>query len=213
MPTDHPDGTRSIVISRADIQTPIDIQHQTTNVKTRIQESAINVPTKIAESAINIPTKIAESAINVPTKFVEQAANMETDFKAQSVGVYAQPEWATKEGIQKSDSIFGDEIAEEGSPYSDYTVTTGKTLYITQLSGMLVPSPPVDVPDIDPMAVGITDITASIEYFRVGGDGGCGMALPSPIKIPGGHTVRLYAYNCAPYTVSIISAWWVGYEI
>ena len=169
MPTDHPDGTRSIVISRADIQMPIDVQHQTVNVK--------------------------------------------TNFKEQEVGVYSQPEWATKEGIQKSDSIFGDEVAEEGSPYSDYVVTTGKTLYITQLSGMLVPSPPEGVPDLDPMAVGVTDTTASIEYFRVGGDGGCGMALPSPIKIPSGHNVRLHVYNCAPYTVSILVGWWVGYEI
>ena len=91
MPTDHPDGTWPIVVSRADIQTPVDLQHQTIDI--------------------------------------------ETDFKKQSVGVYSQPEWATKEGIQKSDSIFGYEVAEEGGPYSDYAVPENKTLYITQLSG------------------------------------------------------------------------------
>lgn len=43
MPIDHPDGTRPIVISRADIQTPIDIQHQTTNVKTNFKEQSVGV--------------------------------------------------------------------------------------------------------------------------------------------------------------------------
>ncbi len=43
MPTDHPDGTRSIVISRADIQMPIDVQHQTVNVKTNFKEQEVGV--------------------------------------------------------------------------------------------------------------------------------------------------------------------------
>lgn len=43
MPTDHPDGTRPIVISRADIQTPTDIQHQTVNVKTNFKEQEVGV--------------------------------------------------------------------------------------------------------------------------------------------------------------------------
>lgn len=43
MPTDHPDGTRSIVISRADIQMPIDVQHQTTNVDTDFKAQSVGM--------------------------------------------------------------------------------------------------------------------------------------------------------------------------
>jgi len=46
MPTDHPDGTRPIVISRADIQTPIDVQHQTMNLKTNFKEQEVGVHTE-----------------------------------------------------------------------------------------------------------------------------------------------------------------------
>jgi len=43
MPTDHPDGTRAIVISRADIQTPVDFQHQGVNVETDFKAQSVGV--------------------------------------------------------------------------------------------------------------------------------------------------------------------------
>lgn len=66
MPTDHPDGTRPIVISRADIKMPTDFQHQTINLKTNFKEQEVGVylqPEWAAKKEIDKNLEIIECVI------------------------------------------------------------------------------------------------------------------------------------------------------
>ena len=211
MPTDHPDGTRSIVISRADIQMPIDVQHQTINIKTNIAETELNVPTKIAESDINVPTKIAESAINVPTNIKEQAINVKTNFKEQEVGVYAQPEWAAKIGVDKNFLVLGaamtwHEIAEE-----TYLVPAGKTLYINGISFRITVNTNTDYDHFLYGEVRL-GLEAGAILGGIGGIGGNGITFPKPQVLSAGETMLLEVINNTSLTVSIEGYAW-GYEL
>lgn len=78
MPTDHPDGTRAIVLSRADIQTPIDVQHQTINVKTNFKEQEVGVADQSEWAALqDIDKRFHTLGINEPFNgFVSEAYNV-----------------------------------------------------------------------------------------------------------------------------------------
>lgn len=168
MPTDHPDGTRPIVISRADIQAPIDLQHQTINLK--------------------------------------------TNFKEQEVGVFLKPDWETKEGHQVP--LVGDAFdqARGGAVQKVYTVTTGKTLYITHFSGAMVATDAADG-DKNQICYGyIWNKTDDKMFAYIGGNGGFTTSFPAPIKIPAGKEVRFILYNYSNHTCTCrVSA--EGYEI
>lgn len=213
MPTDHPDGTRPIVIVRADIKIPTDLQHQTINMKTNIAEAEINVPTNIVESVINVPTKIAESAINVPMKFVEQAVNIETDFKTQSVGVYAQPEWAASKGIDKNFEIL-ETILEQGEYASiNYTVDAEKTLYLTHYSVAIWGETGADrdLPQIVQARLAIGGPPWSY-YGIAGGNGGVVQSFTKPVVVEGNKTFYMTIYNRTGHSV-LVSGSCCGYEI
>lgn len=165
MPTDHPDGTRSIVLSRADIQMPIDVQHQTVNVK--------------------------------------------TNFKEQEVGVYSQPEWAAKEGWDKTFIIEGTLAFGEYAELN-YVVGMGKKLFINAITFRIYATA---AEDYDHMIYGAARIRAAgSEVLHLGGLGGGGLALPRPIIIPvnGGLQARIFSYTNFSCEGSLAV---LGYEI
>jgi len=168
MPTDHPDGTKSVAISRADIQTPIDIQHQTVNI--------------------------------------------ETDFKAQSVGVYAQPEWAAKEKVDKNFSAIAYNQARAAGSVIKYTVPEGKTLYITELSFSSYATDAGDS-DLNQFSnASIYNVTDDTTPWYQGGNGGGGMSFTKPIVIEAEHEVWFTCSNRANHNCEL-SLSVGGYEI
>ena len=61
-------------------------------------------------------------------------------------------------------------------------------------------------------SIEIQNYTDTIDLMLFGGNGGGGMALPKPGKIPGGKTARWYGHNNANHALNI-SISIHGYEI
>jgi len=228
---DYPDYTSLMQIIGSDIMVPIDVQAAYIMMPVDIQaqyvtldidivaQSVGNIAIDIAAQSIgNIAVNIAASAITLNVAIQSSAVTLNvnitaqtlTDFKitvnAQNVGVYLQPEWAAKIGVDKN--LYGESLtASSGTTYSlvTYTVTAGKTLYISHFGAL------VDGYNA-PISVWIASPNLSTFLAVSGGLVGVFAALNKPLIIAAGVTVYLrathYASGAAPLRGHI-----GGYEI
>ena len=106
----------------------------------------------------------------------------------QIVGVWDQPVWASKQGIQKF--FLGDiHVAAGGfDTFIDYIVPSGKTLYITVISFSRFS-------DEGPLWIRIADVTAGVYIMYTAAYCGHAFSLSTPIVIPGGHRLQVDAGN------------------
>jgi len=131
---------------------------------------------------------------------------------SQTNGVWTKSEWAPKAGEAKYKEFttilplsFGD------SAYVDYTVTSGKNLYITHVGFYLRPS---SAPGSNVISgfCWINDNTAGQLLLNLGGNSGNGLSLATPLKVPGGNTVRILVCNCSSVSC-YLSGSWGGFEV
>jgi len=140
MSTDHPDGTLPIVISRADIKTPI-------------------------------------------------------DFQLQRVGVYLKPDWEAKEGNDKNFCAVLALAQDVWDDATEYTVPTGKTLYITDLAAAMESTQ-------DNILTTLYDETSDVTLGAISGKGGCSIVFSKPRRVPEDHVIRQRAVQNAEATVT-----------
>ena len=162
-----------------------------------------------SQAAFNLNVNLAASAITLNIAIQSSAVTINMDIHAQSVGVYLQPEWATKEGQQKVFFKTGSTAA-GGYQVLNYTVITGKTLYLTFVSFCIEPSATAD--GDKPQMGEVRIIDDGTDIFRIGGNGGGGLALPTPLKCASASFMEFQVYNNSNH-VCYVTLTIGGYEI
>lgn len=125
---------------------------------------------------------------------------------------YLQPEWAAREGDEKLFSTTKANQSPGNSAYVEYTVPSGKVLYINYLSGDIQGYTAGDR-DKNQMGYVLVYNWATGKYpFHLGGNGGCGLALPVPLVFTAGVKITFSLYNGTDHACNLrISVG--GYEI
>lgn len=134
------------------------------------------------------------------------------DFSPTAVDVVLRPEWAAKEGTDKTLVLTGG-LAGYGTDINlSYAVPAGKTLYITE-AGFLFNAQAAADGELNQMGHMLGgDLTTGIYPIIVGGNGGGSIALAKPITIPGGHTFYMLVASRANHACygAVVMA---GYEV
>jgi len=134
------------------------------------------------------------------------------DVVAQMVGVYLQPEWATRTGIDKNFIISGLSLAFQQASNLLYTVPAGKTLFVCGLSFYSYAEVAANA-DLNQMGFAYAyNLTTKVELAAIGGNGGNGITLPKPVAIPAGNVFLLAAYCVANHLCHVEAYAW-GYEV
>lgn len=131
---------------------------------------------------------------------------------APDYGLYNQPEWTAKVGIDKDFIGGATNRTYDTSEYFEYQVPAGKTLFITAIAFTVFAFDPTNA-DLNQIAkVELTDHTRVVTKCHIGGNGGGFISLAKPAAFPGGHKMRLYGVGYAAHGVNIyFSA--CGYEV
>ena len=139
------------------------------------------------------------------------AATVSINIIAQNVGVYLQPEYAAKTGVDKN-FVLNTIVLANADSYTSYTVTAGKTLYITQVAALGWAELYALSELQQHCAVWLQNQTSGVLSIQVGGNGGGWFSFGKPIKFTTGQIMRLYASNHANHSLNMtVQAW--GYEI
>ena len=132
--------------------------------------------------------------------------------RAQVAGVYLQPEWAAKIGVDRSFSFINMSVL--GGLYGnmEYLVPADKTLYLFNMTFSLYGEAGADR-DLNQMGEGsLWNATTAVCYVRLGGNGGGGISLPTPVVIPGASRLWLQVWNHSNHNC-IVRAAARGYEV
>lgn len=151
---------------------------------------------------VNVKAQEADITVDINAQTI---GNLNIDIEAQSIGVYMQPDWNTKEGDSKAWSLTAT-IREPGEYVTvTYEVPTGKTLYITDsmCCSYTTNATHADKPHI---------VEMNQTGYYLGGNGGCHLAFKTPLKINAGSSMTFYAYNRAAHNAFIYASI-RGYEI
>jgi len=218
------------------IMMPVDIQAQYTTLEIDVVAQSVgNITIDIAAQSIgNLDINIAASAVTLDINIASQAANVDVniaasavtlnisgsvsitgvaqvDIEAQSVAVKPQAEWSPQQAQQKYFVFYDSGIGSGSWSQSDYTVTTGKTLYITHISFYLLGyGATYDISG----GAGLTlyNVSSGSYLAVIGGQSGNGVSFPTPLKVTSGQTIRVSIGNMTNQTLQG-HACWAGYEI
>lgn len=173
-----------IDVQGAYIMLPVDIQAQYVTLDVDIVAQTVgNISIDIAAQTIgNIDVNLAASAVTLNIDITAQTiGNLTIDLEAQSVGLYSYPEWAAKEGTDVDPHDSATAADRTLTNIVDYTVPTGKTLYVTHWGFSLE------------FAEGVfgrlSDYSDTTHDYKAvtGGYNGASMVLSKPVKIVAGH--------------------------
>lgn len=139
------------------------------------------------------------------------AGNMASDIIAQHVGVYLQPEWAAKEGVDKNFDYYA-LLASGGNASSTYTVPAGKTLYIVTTSIVAFPDDLANASTRCPCFAQFRDDTDGVDLFHIGGEGGGAASFTKAIAFPAEHDFKVTVINVSGFTLKQYLTI-LGYEI
>jgi len=144
--------------------------------------------------------------------FSQTLAELVIKIAAQTTGIYLQPEWSAKEEIDKSFAGNTQNMAWEDVGIIEYTVPTGKTLFLSGASLSIRATDPVDY---DHFLYALLEIDYGIPATKLcylGVLGGGSITFPVPRVIPAGETLKIRYRNEANVDCDIfVTAW--GYEI
>jgi len=228
---DYPDYTTLMQILGSDIMLPIDIQGAYIQMPVDIQgqyvtldidivaqsvgnltidiaaQSLGNLDINIAASAVTLNVAIQSSAVTLDVDITAQTIdNLKININAQDIGVYLQPEWSAKTGVDKN--LTGVATISSGflTTILEYTVTSGKTFYISTWGFNMLASA-----GIMAILTKVVDATETV-IFCSGGQTGNAHSLNKPITVPGGGKVRV---KCEQFTGGdvMVRASVGGYEI
>ena len=212
---DYPDYTSLMQIIGSDIMVPIDVQAAYIMMPIDIQAQYVTLDIDIvAQSVGNIAIDIAaQSAGAISVDITAQTiAQLDINIDAQNVGVYLQPEWAAKTGIDKNFLLTASNKTYGQYTEGAYTVTSGKTLYICGASFAIQASAAAnaDLPQIG--YVNLMNYTDTIYLAYIGGNGGGSVTFPKPVSVAGGKSFRYYLQVFANHACEAELSIW-GYEI
>jgi len=206
----------------------VDIAAQSVSeLSIKIVGSTINVPIDIAAQSIeNLKVDIAaQSVTQLKVDIVAQSVgnlkvdiaaqsigNININISAQSVGISIQSEWQVEMGNLKN--LYGtleDVASGSGGYVINYTVPSGKTLYIYSISvASLARS------TTEPSGEAVANLTiGGVGYWRAGISNGKPTVthnFGAPLKVSGGTTLYIYMYNASDHTVHL-TATLTGYEV
>ncbi len=154
------------------------------------------------------PVLETDLALNI--NIAAQTANININVSAQTVGVYLQPEYAAKTGVDKNFLGIATNQAYGGGGNVNYTVTAGKTLYISSLGFRIGANNAADA-DKNQIGYALLNIGGST-VCSFGGNGGGGQTLSKPYVATSGQAVILNVTNLANHTCDIV-VYANGYEV
>jgi len=196
-------GNISVNIAASAVTLNVNIAASAVTMNVNIAASAVTLNVNIAASAVTMNVNIAASAVTMNVNISASAVTINMDIKAQSVAVKYQAEWSVQQGQQKFFRAFGLNKAAGGGALADYTVTTGKILYITHFSGSIHGSSSADGDKDQICHISIGNLTADVTFAEIGGHGGGGMVLQTPVKVPAGQVFRCLIYNMSNHTCNV----------
>jgi len=200
---DYPDWTESMQLTGTEIYLPVNIQGASVTLPVNVTAVTIGIISVdiVAQTIGNIAVNIAASAVTI---------NM--DIKAQSVAIKIQAEWSVQAGQHKFFRNTGSNVATGIGCEWTYTVPTGKTFYITHFGGSIYGTAAADRDKDQICYMRVKNDTTTTTLAEVGGHGGGGMVLPTPIKIPAGQTVSYGLWNFSNHNCEIFFTLG-GYEL
>jgi hypothetical protein len=228
--SDYPDWTDLVHIIGTDIMVAVDVQGAYIMMPVDIQGQYITLDIDIvAQSVGSIAIDIAAQSVgslnvNLAASVVTMDVNIKSitggvtfnigsvsgtvtvsvtgtaqiDIETQSVAIKNQAEWSAQAGEDKN---FYEAYSEETTGYISYTVTVGKTLYITQIGFAITGHDSADKDSNQMGWVAIYNATTETTKLEFGGNGGRIASLIRPIAIPAGQEVRFYWYSGANHAV------------
>lgn len=197
----EPESDRIELTAQRSIKAPFYRFYITNEVGTGILAIIVNKVSVVELNAANINANIVAQTIE----------NLLMTFNAQSVGVYLQPEWATKEGKDKTFLFSGVNKAVDDSVSDSYSVPAGKTLYITSIQASTYASASAEADKPQHFLAGIWTDSGSFDV-RFGGSGGAVLSLPQSLRTGIADQVNFYIYNFSNHICNLgINA--QGYEI
>lgn len=112
-------------------------------------------------------------------------------------GLFSLADWAAYEGRQIAKYTYNTLKSWGQYLTLNYTVTTGKTLYITDLGGtnLAGAAANADLPQMCDLLV--QNSTTATVFLKVAGNGGIYIKLTPPIIIPGANNIRIELFNRA----------------
>lgn len=185
---DYPDWTDLVHIVGTDIMIAIDLQG----------------------AYIMMPIDIQAQYIDLDINIKSQTVDITIDIEAQSVGIYLKADWSALQDEDKDFRATQANVADGASVYAEYTVTTGKTLYLTHI-GVLVWG--YDAADREKNQICAAHISVAGTYkFEAGGNGGVVALFSKPIVGEAGQVVHMYGGNYSGHAANIVVTA-SGYEV
>lgn len=162
----------------------------------------------IGHLAMNIVAQ-AISKLNVDI-IAQTIANLAINVVAQQVGVKIEGEWQSYQGNWKYIQAYYGSLPAGGSYYQGYTVPAGKALYVTGMGGAWHSTA---LANYDHFMRGTVNLIKNSSYLAMlGGESGCGITFPTPIKVTAGENIKIYGQNFSNVNEYHWVCWW-GYEV
>ena len=207
------------------IMMPIDIQAQYINLAVDIVAQTVgniaidisaqtigNLNVNIAASAVTLNVNISSQTGNINVNIAAQAGNVTINVAAQTVAIKSQGEWSPQQNEQKYFTGGGTNKG-YGAYFEDqYTVSSGKALYITFVTFSIQASAVANADLNQHGEVRLWRTGQSAYLMYLGGEGGGGQNLETPIKIPGGQTLHIELWSWANHNCDLYYTLG-GYEI
>jgi len=189
MTTDYPDFTRLTRIVGTNIQVPVDIQ----------------------STYVQIPVDIQAQYVDLDIKIVAQDVTIEMDIHAQTVAVNLQADWSAIHGEDKN--VYGILGLTSGTSGSvGYTVTAGKTLYITDVGVAVYAQSEADRDKPQICKLTMYNATTTATEAVLGGNGGCSKGFVKPISVGEGEQMQAHVLNGSGHDIHVAVSFH-GYEV
>lgn len=132
------------------------------------------------------------------------------DFEGDKSGVYLTPEWAAKEGVDKTIVVSKQDAAWGEFGSTTYTVPTAKTLYLNNMSFTIHAE---NAADYDHSLYGVAWLViGATTYATLGGLGGGSVTFPKPVKLVAGEVLGVLVANYSNVDCRLVVTV-AGYEV
>lgn len=216
--SDYPDGTMPVsIIAQAIADLAVDIVAQTIGnlaVDIAAQTLAALGVDITAQSVGNLAVDIAAqtlASLGINIK-AQDLAELVIKISAQTIGLKIEAEWQTQQGNQKYFRASAANVASGTFTATNYTVTTGKTLYITHFGGGAMPVNAADFNKVFSVYLFLYNNTTATQLVEMVKNIGGAATFPTPIKVPSGEVFRYGLMSRSGFNIDqFVTAG--GYEI
>ena len=151
-----------------------------------VQSGDWNINIESVSAGVTFNVNITGSTATLDVNIAGQAANVNVDIKAQSVAIKGLTDWAAENATDIDVTGFVQCDSGVICTVVSYTVPSGKTLLIYNWDAALR--------DGDgQLYCSLYDVNAAVDLGYGGGVRGFSAALSKPIRVAGGHTIRIRA--------------------